>query len=154
MLVAAIGVIVVTALTSIINGIMIATGGTDLVRDLLVQAGMPVEMSDADLELAVQVAGYESLDDFVGTFQMRGYLALGAGVALLVFGLLMRKAAKWARIMVTLAAVATLLFSIVILGDETTGSMAGLAMLATLGSILAIVFTWLPANGRYAKASA
>jgi len=32
--------------------------------------------------------------------------------------------------------------------------MAGLAMLAMLGGIVAIVLTWLPANGRYAKATA
>ncbi len=150
-LVAAIGIAIVTALASVVNGIMIATGGTDLVRDLLVQAGMPPEMSDGDLEMAVQIAGYESLDDFVGTFEMRGYLALAAGVALLVFGLLMRKAATWARVVVTIAALGTALFGIVIVGDETTGAMAGLAMLTILGSILAIVFTWLPANGRYAK---
>lgn len=150
-LVAAIGVAVVAALASIVNGLMIATGGTDLVRDLLVQAGMPPEMSDGDLEMAVQLAGYESLDDFVGTFEMRGYLAIAAGVALLAFAMLMRKAATWARAMVTIASLGTILFSIIILGDETTGTMAGLAVLAILGGVLAIVFTWLPANSRYAR---
>ena len=150
-LVAAIGVAVIAALASILNGIMIATGGTELVRDLLVKAGMPPEMSDGDLELAVQLVGYESLDDFVGTFEMRGYLAVAAGAALLVFALLMRKAATWARTLVTVASLGTILFSIIIVGDETTGMMAGLAMLTILGSVLVIVLTWLPANGRYAK---
>lgn len=154
MLVAAIGVIVVAALTSIVNGIMIATGGTDLIKDVLVQAGLPAGLSDADIELAAQLAGYSTLDEFVDTFAMRGYLALGAGVALLLFGLLMRKAAKWARVLVTVSAAMAIVFSFVILADETTTAMAGLAMLTVLASIIAIVFTWLPANGRYAKATA
>jgi hypothetical protein len=80
--------------------------------------------------------------------------AIGGGVALLVFGLLMRKAATWTRVLVTISAALTIVFSLIIVGDETTPTMAGLAMLAMLGGIVAIVLTWLPANGRYAKATA
>ncbi len=151
-LVAAVGVAVVTALAAIVNGVLIATGGKELVKDLLVQAGLP-EVSDSDLELFSNLAGYTSTDDFVSTFTTRGYLAAGAGAVLLVFGLLMLKAGKAARILVTISAAFTMIFSLVILGDETTTAMAGLAMLAILGGILAIVFTWLPAIGRYAKAA-
>jgi hypothetical protein len=149
-LTAAIGVIVVTALAAIVNGVMIATGGTELIKDILVDAGL----SDAELEMAAQLGGYSTLDEFVDTFAMRGYLALGGGVALLVFGLLMRKAATWTRVLVTISAALTIVFSLIIVGDETTPTMAGLAMLAMLGGIVAIVLTWLPANGRYAKATA
>ncbi|MGB3442412.1 MAG: hypothetical protein WBA97_27035 [Actinophytocola sp.] len=150
-LVAAIGVTVVTALAAIVNGILIATGGKELVKDLLVQAGVP-EVSDADLELFSNLAGYTSTDEFVSTFTTRGYLAAGAGAALLVFGLLMIKAGRAARILVTISAAFTMIFSLVILADETTSMMAGLAMLAILGAVVAVVFTWLPAIGRYAKA--
>jgi len=153
-LTAAIGVIVVTALAAVANGVLIATGGADLIKDVLVQAGLPAGISDADLELAAQIAGYSTLDELVDTFAMRGYLALGGGVALLLFGVLMRGAAKWARVLVTVSAALTIVFSMVVLGDETTTAMAGLAMLSTLGSVVAIVLTWLPANGRYAKATA
>lgn len=152
MLVAAVGVVVVTALAAIVNGIVIATGGKELVRDLLVQAGLPEGVSEADLEAFAQLAGEGSLDEVVSTFTTRGYLALGAGAALLVFGLLMMKAATWTRVLVTISAAFTMIFSLVILGDETTTTMAGLAMLAILGAILSIVFTWLPAVGRYGKA--
>jgi hypothetical protein len=39
----------------------------------------------------------------------------------------------------------------VIVGDVTNGSMAGLVFAAILFGLVAIVMTWLPANGRYAK---
>lgn len=150
-LVAAIGVTVVTALAAIVNGVLIATGGKELVKDLLVQAGLP-EVSDSDLELFSNLAGYTSVDDVVSTFTTRGYLAAGAGAVLLVLGLLMTKAATATRVLVTIAAAFAVVFSLVILADETTTAMAGLAMLAILGAIVTIVFTWLPAIGRYAKA--
>lgn len=87
----------------------------------------------------------------MSTFETRGYLALVAGAALLVFALAMLKAAKWARIMVTIAAALSIVFSLVILADETTSTMALLSVVTMLGSVVAIVLTWLPANGRYAK---
>jgi hypothetical protein len=152
MLVAAVGVVVVTALSAIVNGILIATGGKELVRDLLVQAGLPEDVSEADLEAFAQLAGVWSLDVVVSTFSKRGYLAVGAGAALLVFGLLMLKAATWSRVLVTVSAAFAVVFSLVILGDETTTTMAGLAMLAILGAIVSIVLTWLPPIGRYGKA--
>lgn len=153
-LTAAISVIVATALAAIVNGVVIATGGPELVKDILEGSGVPAGLSDADLELAVQLSGYASLDDFMSTFEMRGYLSLAGGVALLVFGLLMRKAATWARVLVTVSAVSVMAFSAIIVADETTSLMAGLSLLAILGGVCTIVLTWLPANGRYAKATA
>lgn len=144
-----------TAIASIVNGILIATGGSDLIRDILVDSGLPAEaLSDANLESAVIMAGYTSLDDFESTFAMRGYLALGAGVLLVVLALLMRRAAGWARAMVTVAALLALAFGGMIVADETTTTMAMLSLLTILGAVLSIIFTWLPANGRYAKAAA
>jgi hypothetical protein len=100
----------------------------------------------------VVIAGYSSLDDFESTFAMRGYLALGAGVVLLLFALLMRKAATWARALVTVAALLTAAFAGIIIADDTTTTMAMLSLVTVLGAVLTIIFTWLPANGRYAKA--
>jgi hypothetical protein len=152
-LTAAIVVTVLTAVASIVNGIMIATGGSDLIKDILTDAGLPAEaLSDANLESAVVIAGYSSLDDFESTFAMRGYLALGAGVVLLLFALLMRKAATWARALVTVAALLTAAFAGIIIADDTTTTMAMLSLVTVLGAVLTIIFTWLPANGRYAKA--
>jgi hypothetical protein len=154
-LTAALVVTVLTAITSIVNGILIATGGTDLIKDIMVDSGVPASMlSDDSLELAVTTAGYASLDDFESTFAMRGYLALGAGILLVVFALLARKAATWARAMLTVAALLALAFAGIIVADETTTTMAMLSLLTILGAVLSIIFAWLPANGRYAKAAA
>lgn len=151
----AIVITMLTAIASIVNGLIIATGGGDLIKDILADSGLPPEaLTDANLESAVQIAGYSSLDDFESTFAMRGYMALAAGVLLVVFGLLMRKAGGWARALVTVSALAAFAFAGIIVADETTTTMAMLSMVTVLGAVLSIIFTWLPANGRYAKAAA
>jgi hypothetical protein len=151
MLIATISIVVVTALAAIVNGIMIATGGKDLVKELLENA-VGIGLSESDLDTAASLSGYDGLDGLVSAITTRGYLVAGAGAVLLLFGLLMSKAATYARVLVTISAAAAMVFSLIVLADETTGTMAGLAMLAILGGILAIIFTWLPANGRYGKA--
>lgn len=151
----AIGAAVVAAIAAIVNGIMIATGGADLIKDILIDAGVPPEAVTTDnLESMAVLAGYTSLDEFESTFAMRGYLALAGGVALVLFGLAMRKAATWARSLVTVAAALSVAFAGIILADETTTTMALLSLATMLGSVLVIIFTWLPANGRYAKTAA
>lgn len=153
MVTAAIGVAVVTALAAIVNGVIIISGGKELIKELLENAGL-TGVSDSDLELASQLLGYDSVDGLVSAYTTRGYLVAGAGVALLLFGLCAMKAATWARIMVTISSVAVMLFSVVVLADETTSIMAGLSLLAILTGILSIIFVWLPAVGRYKKALA
>lgn len=152
MVTATISIVVVTALAAIAAGVIIITGGKELVRQLLETAAGGITISDDLLDVAAMADGYTSADDFVSSFTMRGYLIAGAGVLLLAFGVAMRKAATWARVLVTISSVGVMLFSVVVMGDETTNAMFGLALLAFLGSIISIVFTWLPANGRYAKA--
>ena len=151
MLVATISIVVVTALAAIVNGIITATGGKEVIKQAFENAGYG-SLSDSDIETMAQLAGYSSTDDMLSSFTMRGYLVAGCGVLLLLFGILMRKAATFARVMVTISAVLVMVFSLLILGDETTGTMAGLSMLAMLGGVLSIIFTWLPPNGRYGKA--
>jgi hypothetical protein len=144
-----------TAVTSLVNGIMIATGGRDLIKNILIDSGVPADaLTDANLESAAKIAGYATLEDFESTFAMRGYLALAAGALLVVFALLARKAATRARALLTLAALLAMVFAGVIVSDETTTTMAMLSMLTILGALLSIIFTWLPANGRYAKSAA
>jgi len=146
---------VLTAIASIVNGLVIATGGSGLIKDILADSGLPAEaLTDANLESAVRIAGYASLDDFESTFAMRGYLALAAGVLLVIFAVLMRRAAAWARALVTVSALLALAFAGIIIADETTTTMAMLALVTFLGAVLSIIFAWLPANGRYAKAAA
>ncbi len=151
MVTAAISIVVVTALAAIANGVIIITGGKELFKQLLENAGLN-GLTDADLDVASRFLGYDSFDGLISAFTTRGYLVAGAGVVLLLFGLGALKAATWARVMVTISAVAVMIFSVVVIADETNGAMAGLSLLAILGGILSIIFVWLPANGRYKKA--
>jgi hypothetical protein len=154
-LTAALVITMLTAVASIVNGILIATGGRDLIKNILTDSGVPASaLTDATLESAVTIAGYASLEDFESTFAMRGYLALAAGALLVVFALLAGKAKTWVRAMLTVSALLAMAFAGIIVADETTTTMAMLSMLTILGALLSIVFTWLPANGRYAKAAA
>jgi hypothetical protein len=122
MLTATIGIIVVTGLVMLAVGIMIATGAKELFRESL-EDFTGASLTDADLEEFARIGGNISLDEYLSTYATRGYLAIAGGVLLVLFGLCMTKAATWARVLV-----------------------------AVLGCVLAIVFTWLPPNGRYAKA--
>jgi hypothetical protein len=153
MVTAAITIAVLTALASIANGIILITGGNELLKELLEGAGLS-GVTDADLELAAQLLGYDSANELIDAYFMRGWLVAGAGALLLVFGLCMMKAATWARILVTISSVLVMLFAVVVLADETTPAMAGLALGAILGGILSIIFVWLPPVGRYKKALA
>jgi len=151
LLTAAISIVVVTALATIANGVIIATGGKELVTELLKNAGLG-DFSGSDLDLLANLGGYESFDGLVSSFTTRGYIVAAGGVILLLLGIFMGKAATWARVLVTIMAPVVMVLGLVVLADLTNGAMAGLSMLALLGGILSIIFTWLPANGRYAKA--
>ncbi|ASR37926.1 hypothetical protein BAY61_26230 [Prauserella marina] len=145
-LLAAIAVAVVGALASLVNGILMAVGAEDLFIDILASAaGVSAEEVSAVVPAIV-------LDEGVDTLSTRGTMALVVGVGLLVFGALLRGAAVWARVAMTVFALATVLVGGRVATDEGTGLMLGLGWLAVVGSIVAIVLAWLPANHRYAKA--
>ena len=156
-LTAAIGLAVLTALAAIANAVIILAGGLDLVKEVgneIVAAELGV--SEAELEEALDFVG-PAVDQLYAeaqsTFQTRAYLILACGAALLVFGLLMRKAATAHRVLVTVAAALTIVFAAVIATDAGTSAMIGLGWAAVVGSLVTIVLTWLPANGKYAKAA-
>jgi hypothetical protein len=144
---------VLAGVAAIFNGVLIITGGRELIKELLTSsAGLPEgSFTEEDLSQLGELAGV-SLDDLEATMSTRAYLVLASGVGLVLFGLAMYQAAKWARILVTLSAVGAMLFSLVIVADVTNSTMAILCLAAILGGLVAVVLTWLPANGRYAKA--
>jgi hypothetical protein len=150
-LTAAIVVAVVAGVAAVANGLFVILGGKDLIKELLAtSAGVPV--SDGDLELLEGFAGI-SLDELQNTLNTRAYGVLICGAALLLFGLLMSKAALWARILVTVSAALAVMFSIVIVADATVPVMAICSMVTILAGIVAVVLTWLPANSRYARST-
>lgn len=155
-LTAAIGAAVLTAVAAIANAVIVLAGGIDLIKELGNEIlASELGVSEAEVQETLDFAGI-SLDelyaDAQSTYQTRAYLILVCGAALLLFGLLMRKAGMAHRVMVTIAAALTVVFAGVIAADIGTTAMTGLALVAVVGALAAIVLTWLPANGRYAKA--
>ncbi|SDX75196.1 hypothetical protein SAMN05421504_103708 [Amycolatopsis xylanica] len=145
---------IVAGLAAVIDGAIILAGGRDLALDLAAQAVADVTGESADvvkqsagslLEIAVEEA--------TKTLQARAIMVIAVGALLLLFGALMRKAALWARILVTLFALVNALVALRVATDVGSGAMIGLAWAAIVVSAVTLVLTWLPANHRYAKAA-
>lgn len=152
---AALGVTILAALAAIVNGIMILTGGEQLAREIGAKAVSILTGESTDVILAGNSAILDvAAEAAKSTLETRAYMLIVPGALLLLFGLLMTKAATWARVMVTISASLLLLLAGIISLDTTggTGAMLAIGWVATLGSIAAIVLTWLSPNGRYAKA--
>jgi hypothetical protein len=145
-----------TALAAIADAVIILTGGLDLVKEVgneILAAELGV--SQAEVAETLDFAGPvvdEVYAEALSTFQTRAYLVLACGAALLVFGLLMRRAATAFRVLVTVASALTILFAAVIATDAGTTAMLGLGWAAVVGGLVTVAVTWLPANGKYAKA--
>lgn len=156
-LLAAIGAAAVAALAAIINGVMVIAAGPDIMIDI---AAKVVGVSRSELEAslggstAVEALKSAAEDDY-DIIKNRAVAVLICGVLLLAAGLLMRKAAMWARILVTIFALATAGFSLLIASkpDEGTTMMIVLGWVGVVVAVVAIITAWLPANARYAKAA-
>jgi hypothetical protein len=155
-LTAAVGIAAVSGLAAVVNGAMTLAGAKDIAKELAAKAaavaadalgGLP---SDLGVDTSKVYDGAAEL--IVPTIQSRAYMVLVFGAALLLFGVFMRNAATWARVLVTISAVLTLGISGLIALDLGTGLMIALGWVAVLGSVVTIVMTWLSPNGRYAKA--
>jgi hypothetical protein len=151
---AAMFVAIAAGLAAIVDGVLILAGGIELAKEVSISA--LAQESGISIEEATQTAGGAILDvvakEVQSTLASRAYMALVFGGLLLVFGLLMNKGALWARILVTITGVLTVLFAGRIATDVGTTVMLALGWVAALAALVAIVLAWLPANGRYAKA--
>jgi hypothetical protein len=155
-LLVALGAAVVAALAAIINAVMVMIAGSDLAVDLVAKAA---GVSRDEYERVAGPEGVEALKkaaesanefDVIGN---RAILTLACGVLLLVFGLLMHRAALWARILVTISALGAAGISLVTATktDEGTSMMITLAWIVVIVSVIALITAWLPGNARYAK---
>lgn len=149
-LTAALLITVLVGLAEIVNGIVILTGGMDLATKLAAKS-MDILNVDLGANLNNQLL-QDSAQVIQSGLQARAYILIVFGAAMLLFGLLARNAATWARVLVTISAVVTMGISGFIVIDVNTTIMMILGAVAALGSIVAIVVTWLGPNGRYAKA--
>ena len=154
-LVAAIGAAAVAGLAAIGNGVMVLATGPDIMIDIAAKAA---GSSRAELESSLG-GGIDALKEAAASdydlLKNRAYLVLGCGVLLFLTALLMRKAALWTRILVTIFALATAGSSLLIASrtDEGTTMMIVLGWVGVILAVVAIVTSWLPANARYAKSA-
>lgn len=155
-LTAAMGAVILSGVAAIATAVVILAGGLDLVKELgndLAAKELGVSAAEAQETLTNLGLPMEDLyTEWQSTFQTRAYLMLVLGAAMVVFGLLMRKAATWARVLVTIVAVLTAGFGFVVATDVASTMMLALAWVAVLAGLVGIILTWLPANRRYAKA--
>ncbi|QWF82229.1 hypothetical protein [Amycolatopsis sp. CA-230715] len=154
-LVAAMAVAVVSALAGIVSGVLYLTGGEELERDITARTLASVSGESADAIKAAGGALFEyGVKEVHGVLQARMVMAVVLGALLLLFGLLVRGGAMWARVLVTLCALANAGIALRIATDAEagTGAIRGIAWLAVAAAVASIVAVWLPANGRYAKA--
>jgi hypothetical protein len=155
-LLAAIGAAAIAGLAALINGVMILAAGPDIMIDI---AAKVAGVSRAELEntlggSAAVDALKSAADSDYQILKNRAVAVLVCGVLVLVAALLMRNAALFARILVTIFALASAGFSLLIASkpDEGTTMMILLGWVGVIVAVVAIVTAWLPANARYAKA--
>jgi hypothetical protein len=154
-LLVAIGAAVVAALAAIVNGAIVVLNSAGVVVTATAEeTGLPAEQVEAQLGGIEAIETLIAESDEIAPLFTRAYAVLISGALLLIFGLLMRKAATWTRIMVTISAVATAGFSLLVasIPEDGTNLMVMLGWIGLFVAIIALVVTWLPANGRYAKA--
>ncbi|GAA3435251.1 hypothetical protein [Kutzneria kofuensis] len=147
----------VSVAAGVAAAITVYAGGTDMVKSLLSDPDVQARLglSDDLLNAAKELGGdlfQQVLDQAYGTLSARAAFALVLAVLLLVFGVLARGAALWARILVTVFGVIAISLQLLVVTDIATSSMKLFGLLVILSTVVAVVLWWLPANGRYAKA--
>ncbi|MGP4020076.1 hypothetical protein [Saccharopolyspora sp. 5N708] len=159
----------ISALSGLIGAIYALAGGRGLAESYATAVinSNPEELGVDEL---LAVTGGSGTDDVIATLKefdmwdtlistahaeliLKSILLLVFIVPVLLFTLLAINGATWARVLITIFAVFSLIGHLV---AATSGP--GLAMLQIMGfvglatAIISIVLCWLPANGRYAKA--
>lgn len=158
-------VTVITALSavfSLIGAFIVYAGGKEFTDDYLRQAmennpeavGLPSGMSASDIKDMSGSLWTEAVSDFQGTLEIRAGMAVFMGLCLLLFAIfVLRKGARWARVLITIvAAIQFILPHTLIMGDEPPNSLFLTSFGAVIFGIAALVMVWLPPVGRFYKA--
>ncbi|WP_211225491.1 hypothetical protein [Amycolatopsis nigrescens] len=156
LLVAAIG----SAVAAVAGAVMVFTGGRELAATNLTEAldklgpsmGMPDGFSAQDIaELSGSI--WDTLvDERLSTLTARGGFALFFAAWLLIFGLCALKGATWARVLITIGAVLSVVPHFLILADYEPNSVVVTSLAALLLGLVAVVLCWLPPINRYQRA--
>ncbi|MDA3629670.1 hypothetical protein OU415_29870 [Saccharopolyspora sp. WRP15-2] len=158
----------VSALSGIAAAIHMMAGGRTLAEQYATDL-MNSDPASMGIDELLSVTGGESTGDAIETLKSMGFwedvvtaasaelmlksiVALIFVLPLLLFTLLAMKAATWARVLVTIFAVLSLLPHLILAIAVGLPIEQGLGFVGLATAVLAIVLAWLPANGRYAKA--
>jgi hypothetical protein len=150
-----VGVAVVSALVSIIDGVLFFVGGRDMALDVAANTIAAITGESADAVKADGGALFEAaLDEVQSTLAVRGGVAIFFGVVLLFWGLLALRGAVWVRVLLTLAALTNAGVAVRLATDVEGGTTAirGLGWVAVVTGLVVIVLAWMPPINRYAKA--
>ncbi|MEV6874795.1 hypothetical protein [Amycolatopsis sp. NPDC051128] len=150
-----VGVAVVSALASIVDGVLFFVGGRDMALDVAANTIAAITGEPVDAVKAGGGALFEAaLDEVQGTLAVRGGVAIFFGVVLLFWGLLALRGAVWVRVLLTLAALTNAGVALRLATDVEGGTTAirGLGWFAVVTGLVVVVLAWLPAINRYAKA--
>lgn len=148
----------VSVVAGVATAITVYTGGTDMVKsllsdpDVLAKLGLSADEMDAAKSLGGDDLFKPVLDAAYGSLATRATFALVLAVVLLLGGVFALNAARWARILITVAGVVAIGLQLRVVTDLATSPMKLFGLLIIASTLIAIVLWWLPANGRYAKA--
>ncbi|WP_326806603.1 MULTISPECIES: hypothetical protein [unclassified Streptomyces] len=152
---------VLAALSGAIGSMLVFVGGKDLADENVRKAvdndpsavGLPSGTTAADIEKLSGTMWDDVVTEWQGTMSARATIALVFAVALLLFALLARNGAVWARVMITIVALLAAAFPhALILRDAAPSGLYMTSIAAILLGLLALVMCWLPPVGRYKKA--
>ncbi|MCP3797641.1 hypothetical protein NLX83_00065 [Allokutzneria sp. A3M-2-11 16] len=150
-LTAMLAAVAVGAIAAIISAIHTYGSGKELAREIFAK-----ELGQEADGLAKSLMGslYETqVASAYETLSARAGFGLFFAIGLILFGLLARNAATWARVLITLFAVFGALAQVMTLGDPGSPSLlSGLSAVSMAAWLAAAVLCWLPGNNRFAKA--
>ncbi|MGW1681724.1 hypothetical protein [Saccharopolyspora sp. NPDC002376] len=158
----------VSALSGIAAAIHMIAGGTALAEQYATDL-ISADPESMGIDELLSLTGGESSGDAIETLKSMGFwddiiaaastemmlksiVVLVFVLPLLLFTLLAMNGATWARVLVTIFAVLSLLPHLILGIAVGLPIEQGLGFLGMATAVLAIVLAWLPANGRYAKA--
>ncbi|AJT68129.3 hypothetical protein T261_6517 [Streptomyces lydicus] len=155
-LTATVVVTVLSAVSAFVGAILVYAGGKEGAEQNIVDVSKAhPEILGGETISAVKSLGahywQEAVSERYSTLSARAGIAIFFGLCLLVFGLCARNGATWARVLITISSVLALFPHILIAGDYEPNPVFLTSLAAMLTAVVAIVVSWLPPNGRYAK---
>ncbi|AXK37802.1 hypothetical protein DVA86_31560 [Streptomyces armeniacus] len=147
-------------MAGLIGAVIVLVGGKSLaetnVEDVINEhpdvLGLPAGMNAGNIEGGGGMFWDELVSDRADTLAARAMIVVFFAVLLLVFTLLARKGAVWARVLITLTSLVALFPHVLIVGDYEPASVTALSYVALLCGLAALVCCWLPGTHRYGRA--